>query len=553
MGLNKAGLKKKESEETMGARETKSEGASYSINLSITLLGGLTLQSGAGESVRRFRSQKTAALLAYLALNVGRDCPREVLCEILWPEDTNSSVETIQGRLRFALSSLRKQLEPLGVPFGTVLDVSVSGMVRLRREAVTTDVGGLEQAQKRGDVITMQKLLAEGELLPNFYDDWIIEWRNQIEIWRAQLPTGEPNALIDTPKQIKLPVLPENLGELRTLTIPLYLTRFFGRETEKNALIRLLTNQNRRLVTIQGLGGCGKTRLAVETAHEISNRSNIGESETDVYFEHICFVPLAECYDPGQVVDRIRVGLRLPPADTSALEQIACALGRRRLLLILDNLEHLVEGGAPEIVEELLRALPTVSCLVTSRVVLGIEGEQILSLAPLSPEGEASVALFLDRAQATQPDFALTARNKTDILALCRDLEGLPLALELAATRIRMHGLSQMRRQMEEEGRRFCVAGSRGCHRTQDTPSRLTLCDGRGKLASAPSRPARISRCALGITRPLDSTLRRRRDGTAGCPAFFRDACCTRPRIGGRFPAGNTALFSLNHDSRVRG
>jgi predicted ATPase len=412
----------------------------------VTLLGGLMLQSHQDVVVRRFRSQKTAALLAYLALHLGRDCSREVLCEVLWPEDDNSEEEHIDaekmsGRLRFCLSSLRKQLEPSGVPFGAVLDTSVSGIVRLRREAVTTDVVELERAQKTGDVATMQTLLAKGELLPTFYDDWVITWRNRIEGWREQLPDS-PAPMPPTP--VSPSIAPPVMARPRYL--PLYLTRFFGREKEQSAIKGLLYRQSRRLVTIQGMGGCGKTRLAVEIAHQMVD-----------HFAEVAFVPLAECHNPAQILDRVRPALRLPSAETPPLEQVVCAFGGTPMLLVLDNLEHLMEGGALEVLEILLQALPLLSCLVTSRIVLGIEGEQVFPLQPLTPDSEASIALFVDRAQAGQPDFALTPRNKKDILVLCQDLEGLPLALELAATRVRIHGLASMRQQIEEEGRRFAL------------------------------------------------------------------------------------------------
>jgi predicted ATPase len=409
----------------------------------ITLLGGLMLQSPQNVVVRRFRSQKTAALLAYLALNLGRDCSREVLCEVLWPEDSSSDAEKMSGRLRFCLSSLRKQLEPLGVPYGAVLDTSVTGVVRLRREAVTTDIALLEQAQKAGDVATMQTLLAQGELLPTLYDDWVITWRNRVEGWRDQLPDfpTPPVVLPTTDNALPTPIKPQ-----ARQMVPLYLTRFFGREREQEIIKDFLRKQSRRLVTIQGMGGCGKTRLAVEIVHQMRNQ-----------FAEVAFVPLAECHDPVQILDRVRAVLRLPSADTPLLEQVICAFVGTPMLLVLDNLEHLIEEGAPEVLEILLQALPLASFLVTSRIVLGVEGEQVFPLQPLVPTSEASIALFVDRAQSGQPDFALTPRNKKDILALCQDLEGLPLALELAATRVRVHGLTLMRQQIEEEGRRFAL------------------------------------------------------------------------------------------------
>lgn len=209
-------------------------------------------------------------------------------------------------------------------------------------------------------------------------------------------------------------------------------------------------------MTLLGTGGCGKTRLAVEVAREIA-----AEGET------VVFVPLADCVDPAQIADRLRGALQIPtlPGTAGALEQTAIALGDTPALLVLDNLEQLATGAA-EAVEALLERLPAARCLATSRCLLHVAGEQAFPLAPLAvPEigpGDAPespcLALFIDRARAARPDFGITPQNLGDLTALCRLLEGIPLALELAASRIRTYSLAEMRRQIEEEdGGRFAL------------------------------------------------------------------------------------------------
>jgi predicted ATPase/DNA-binding SARP family transcriptional activator/Tfp pilus assembly protein PilF len=224
--------------------------------------------------------------------------------------------------------------------------------------------------------------------------------------------------------------------------LPVHLTRFFGREQEQQQVVTLL--KENRLVTLTGPGGNGKTRLMVEMAASLKAHFPGG-----VHFLYLGNLP-----DVSQLPEALRQTLRLPPQPgKTPLDQVIAALSTTPSLLILDNFEHVADQGAP-FVEMLLGLIPQLTVAITSRRVLGITGEQEFPVVPLPTPSEgmppemsttfASVRLFIDRAQAVRPDFQTTSRNAAAIANLCRYLEGIPLALELAAARIRTMTPAQM-------------------------------------------------------------------------------------------------------------
>ena len=227
-------------------------------------------------------------------------------------------------------------------------------------------------------------------------------------------------------------------------------TRFFGREAELADLAARLTSDTDRLLTLLGPGGSGKTRLAIE----------VGARLTEAFKGAVWFVPLVDLQDPELVPSALLRTLQLEErhrADPFA--QIASSLGQRPALLVLDNAEHLLPDGG-ESIANLVSRCPSVRCLVTSRTRLGIAGEAVLALPPLPlPPADASmeefaacasVKLLVDRAQATLPEFQATLGNAADLCRLCERLEGLPLALELAAAKLATMTPAQVLRQLEE-------------------------------------------------------------------------------------------------------
>ncbi|HEY3081732.1 MAG TPA: tetratricopeptide repeat protein [Chloroflexota bacterium] len=220
-----------------------------------------------------------------------------------------------------------------------------------------------------------------------------------------------------------------------TGTLPVYLTSFVGRQAEMADVVRLLGRT--RLLTLSGAGGCGKTRLAVHAAATLAGAYPAGA----------WFVDLAPLADPALVPQAAlaALGLREPPGRTP-VAAIADYLGGRAALLVLDNCEHLV-GACAHLTEALLRSCARLRVLATSREPLGAAGEAVYPVPPLAVPGAsggtealaacASVRLFVERARAVRPDFVLDGATAPAVAEICRRLDGLPLALELAAAWVR--------------------------------------------------------------------------------------------------------------------
>jgi len=208
---------------------------------------------------------------------------------------------------------------------------------------------------------------------------------------------------------------------------------FVGRDGEV-ADVRNLIHRH-RLVTLTGPGGCGKTRLAVEVAAETAAREG----------REAFFVDAGPVADAALIPSRLASAMGIRPAPGQrAADAVGHAIAGKELIVVLDNLEHL--AGAAPVVTELLRAGPGLRLLATSRRSLHSRGEHLYPLAPLAVPGHAaeparlaaSVKLFTDRAAAADPAFQLTADNVSTVAEICRRLDGLPLAIELAASRVRV-------------------------------------------------------------------------------------------------------------------
>ncbi|HVW45213.1 MAG TPA: LuxR C-terminal-related transcriptional regulator [Amycolatopsis sp.] len=221
--------------------------------------------------------------------------------------------------------------------------------------------------------------------------------------------------------------------------LPAELTTFVGRRQERSDIKRLLSDT--RLLTLTGFGGIGKTRLALHAAADLQRAFRDGA----------WLAELAPLSDPALVADTVAKSLGLSlRGEGSATQALADSLADRDILLILDNCEHLLDACAL-LVNTLLRACPGLRILATSRAPLRCRGETVLPIAPLTLPAEGSgpgdlatgynaVRLFTDRARSADPGFALTDDNRDVVVAICRRLDGIPLALELAAVRLR--GLS---------------------------------------------------------------------------------------------------------------
>jgi predicted ATPase/DNA-binding SARP family transcriptional activator len=474
--------------------------------------------------ITHFKTQKTGALLAYLASGEQQAYRREELVDLFWPEDPFDA-----GRLslRVALHTLRAYLDGPEEKVDSLL-ISNRASVHLDPAAYTTDKAEFEDCLKRALQVSAeadQKAwlvraieLYHGELLPGLEDPWVAGTRQRladaylmalrrlikllvknheydiaIEYARRAIQTdplreeshrtlmrlyaliGRPTAALQQFRELQqllkseLDIAPsaqtrqlaqqfsESGGrseaeESRTVvhtapmppqpgvetpfvpsSLPAPTTPLFGREDSIATVVAMLDPAETRLVTLTGLAGCGKSRLALAVAMRLQ----------DVYQGAVWWVPLASLSDPHLIGEAIGQALRLPRSpEESRFDQVAEALAARPTLLVLDNFEHLAAGGAAT-VQTLLERVPHLTCLITSRQLLKLTSEYEYLVRPLEIPAFAgsleslmpcaSLQLFVDRARAVHPSFRLTEINRVPIATICQQLEGIPLALELAA------------------------------------------------------------------------------------------------------------------------
>ncbi|MCC6626146.1 MAG: AAA family ATPase [Chloroflexi bacterium] len=249
----------------------------------------------------------------------------------------------------------------------------------------------------------------------------------------AAIERGEP---VDMPA-ITAPLAAARVAPAGNLPAPL--TDLVGRAVELADLQPLLATT--RLLTLTGAGGVGKTRLALALEHQVATG----------YADGAWLVDLAPLSDPALVAQAVAdaLGLRLAP-DREPVAQVAAALRGQSLLLVLDNGEH-VAAAVAALAATLLAAAPGLRVLATSRVALGVPGELVWRVPSLAPAEAA--ALFTQRARLVRPDFRVTAATAATVAEICRRLDGIPLALELAAARLNVLSVAELAARLDDRFR----------------------------------------------------------------------------------------------------
>jgi len=496
--------------------------------LEVRLLGRFEV-SHDGKAVA-ITSRPAQSLFAYLILSAGISHRREKLAGMLWPD---SLEETARDNLRHALWRIRKALESASsTRFLHADDLTISFEAS---SDYWLDAAELEKVNEDASTDDLRAILSvyQGELLPGFYDEWVVLEREHLssifehhmarlmsllqnekrwldildwgERWirLGQKPEPAYRALMfahaaqgdmskvaatyercvkslrefgmepseqtkelyknlksgkEIPKAVSAMTMAVAKEALSNIPVPL--TSFIGREKELKEIARLLSSS--RLVTLTGPGGVGKTRLAIQAARDSTRRFKDG----------VFWVGLVGLSDANLIPQEIAQSFNVREIqDEPLIETLKTHLKPKELLIILDNCEHLIRACA-QYAEQLLAACPKLKILATSIEVLGLFNETIWQVPSLPlPEIQqtlslkelqefASIELFHERASNAKPGFALDERNAASVAQICRRLDGIPLALELAAARIKVLSVDEIAARLDD---RFSLltAGSR--------------------------------------------------------------------------------------------
>lgn len=328
-------------------------------------------------------------------------------------------------------------------------------MLELTRERLASQVGCSYEAIKKIEADALKpsaqlaSLLAVKLNVPVHEHEAFLRYARSTQTAARSAFTGSP-VLLPGSERNGVRSLPTSAAPSH-FTVPTPLTELVGRSRELTATLQILRNPGVRLLTLVGPPGAGKTRLSLSIARAL---------ETE-YADGACFVPLAPISDPALVISAIAAALGVREAAQTDLQtSVQTFLAARQLVLVLDNFEQVL--SAAPVVRELLLAAPKLTVLVSSRAPLRLYGENEFPVPPLElpnvyqlPPVEAlalysAVALFTTRAQSVKPDFLLTPGNAQTVANICALLDGLPLAIEMAAAQVKRTSLARLLAQLQE-------------------------------------------------------------------------------------------------------
>jgi predicted ATPase/class 3 adenylate cyclase/DNA-binding CsgD family transcriptional regulator len=339
--------------------------------------------------------------------------------------------------------------------------------IRLRIGVHTGEVQLRDEGNYAGSTINrtarLRDLAHGGQTVLSGATEPLVVDRLPAGAWLADLGTHRLRDLPRPERVVQLchPDLVNEFPPLRTskafvaTNLPVQLTSFVGRDAELTQLRELLA-QN-RVVTLTGAGGVGKTRLAIQVAAQLAGEFSDG----------VWYVDLAPITDPELVAVTVARALGLPDQPgRSTMDTVLRFVRDRQLLVVLDNCEHLLDASA-ELVVALLSGAAGLTFLATSREAIGVAGEVGWRVPSLSLDGEA-IELFADRARHARPDFTLTDDNAAAVGEICARLDGVPLAIELAAARVRALSLAEILDSLHDRFR-LLTGGARTAVRRQQT------------------------------------------------------------------------------------
>jgi predicted ATPase/class 3 adenylate cyclase/DNA-binding NarL/FixJ family response regulator len=410
-------------------------------------------------STRLWETQAEVMTAAIARLN-------KVVCDVVAAHDGVRPVEQGEGDSFVAAFARASD----AVAAAVALQRAPLAPIRLRIGVHTGEVQLRDEGNYAGPTINrtarLRDLAHGGQTVLSGAAEEMVVDRLPTDAWLTDLGT---HSLRDLPRperviQLCHPDLHNDFPPLRTpkaldtQNLPVQLTNFVGRSREAVEVQRILAEN--RFVTLTGAGGAGKTRLAVQVAAQLAG-------EFGPFPEGVWYVDLAPITDPEVVpVATIRAfGLPDQPGR-STMDTLLRFVGDRQMLVVLDNCEHLLDASAALIVA-LLEACSALTVLATSREPIGVAGEVSWRVPSLSLADEA-VELFTDRARRVRPDFSITKETLPEVTEICRRLDGMPLAIELAAARVRALSLSDIVDGLHDRFR-LLTGGARTAVRRQQT------------------------------------------------------------------------------------